>query len=366
MLRKAYLLLWLALLFPLAQAAPTVQFNSATYEVNEGDGYVTITVTRVGDGKASVKVVTSKGTAKKGKDFEKTTKKLKWDDGDDSDKTFTVTIFDDSGAEGDETFALKLKKAKGAMLGNPATAEVTIIDDDGSSTEPGALQFSSATYSVDENGGALNVIVSRVGGNDGKASAKVVTSKGTAKKGKDFEKTTKKLKWDDGDDSDKTFTVAIIDDTEVESDETFALKLKKAKGAMLGNPTTTEVTIIDDDGSSTEPGVLQFSSATYSVDENGGALNVTVSRVGGNDGKASAKVVTSNGTAKKGKDFEKTTKKLKWDDGDDSDKTFTVAIIDDTEVESDETFALKLKKAKGAMLGNPTTAEVTIIDSGAN
>jgi hypothetical protein len=46
MLKKAYVL-WLfglALLSPLAQAQ-TVQFESATYEVNEGEGTVSINVT---------------------------------------------------------------------------------------------------------------------------------------------------------------------------------------------------------------------------------------------------------------------------------------------------------------------------------
>jgi hypothetical protein len=43
MLRKAYLLLWLAWLFPLAQAAPstspgTLQFSSAAYIVDEMEG----------------------------------------------------------------------------------------------------------------------------------------------------------------------------------------------------------------------------------------------------------------------------------------------------------------------------------------
>jgi ribosomal protein L35AE/L33A len=340
----------------------TLQFSSAAYEIGEGDGSVEITVTRVGgsDGEASVKAVTSNGTAKSGKDYEKTTKTLKWGDGDATDKTFTVAIFDDNKAEGNETFALKLKNAKGAELDNPKKAEVTIIDDE--ELEPGTLQFSDATYSVNEDGSSIKIAVTRIGGEDGAVSVDCISSDGTATAGNDYIGIINTLSWSDQDDGDKTCTVQILDDEDFEGNETFNLTLEnETGGAAIGEQDSAVVTITDDD-ESVDPGTLQFSYAMYSVGEGDGTVEITVTRVGGSSGKASVKAVASNGTAKKNKDFEKTTKTLKWDDGEAGDKSFAVAIIDDSEVEGDETFKLKLKKNDGAKLGDQKKAEVTIID----
>jgi hypothetical protein len=346
-----------------SQLPGTLQFSSATYDVNEGDGTVKITVTRVdgSDGAASVKVVTSNDTAKKNKDYKKTTKTLKWDDGDTSDQTFTVAIIDDDKFEDDETFKLKLKNAKGAKLGNPKQAEVTITDDD-STYEPGTLQFSEAMSSVDEDAGSVTITVSRVGGSDGAISVKCKSSDDTATAWEDYIAVSKTLNWGDGDTGNKTFTVSINNDTEVENNETFSLNLENATGgATTGDPDTTVVTIIDDDSTS-EPGTLQFSFATYDVDEGDGYVTITVTRVDGSSGKAAVKVVTSDDSAVKNDDYKKVSKKLKWKDGEAGEKTVTVEIIDDTQPEADETFELKLKKAEGVELGSPKKAEVTIID----
>jgi hypothetical protein len=337
----------------------TLQFSSAMYEVGEGGGTATITVTRVdgSDGIASVKVGTGNGTAKKNKDYKKIAETLEWSDGDSSAKTFTVPIINDNEYEDDETFKLKLKNAKGAELGNPKKAEVTIIDDD---YKPGTLQFSYATYSVNEDGGSVDVAVTRAGGSDGAISVRCKSSDGNATAGEDYYAVFETLNWGYGDTDDKTCTASIVDDTDVEDDETFSLSLKNPTGgAEIGDPDTAIVTIFDNDE---QPGTLQFSSDTYYAGENGGPVVITVIRVDGSDGAASVKVVSSDGTAKKNKDYIKTTKKLKWNDGDAYPKTFTVDIIDDNKVEGDETFKLTLKKAEGAELGNPKKVEVIIID----
>jgi hypothetical protein len=339
-----------------------LQFSEATYEVVEGEGVVaTITVTRVGGsyGEASVQYATKDGSAQAGLDYIEISGTLSWGDGDTDPKTFTVDIIDDSEYEDNETFTLKLKKVEGATIGEPGTAEVTIIDDGHGNT----LQFSNATYSVDEDGGSVDITVTRVDGKDGAVSVDYISSDGTATAGADYTTVSGTLNWGDQDDEDKTFTVEIFDDADFEGDETFNMTLENATGgADIGDPSTAKVTIIDDDSES-EPGTLQFSSATYDVGEGDGTVMITVTRVDGSYGEASVKAVTKNDTAKSGKDYEKTTKKLKWDDGEAGDKTFTVDIIDDSKNEGDETFALKLKKAEGAELGKPKKAEVTIADN---
>jgi ribosomal protein L35AE/L33A len=341
----------------------TLQFSEAEYSVGEAGSSVKITVTRKNgsDGPVSVDFATTNGTAEAGTDYISINPTLSWGDGDSSKRTFNISIIDDEDFEGDETFNLILSNPKGATIGDPGTAEVTIIDNDEPSQEPGTLQFSKAEYSVDENGGLIEITVTRKNGSDGAVTVNFATANDSAKAGKDYIGIDAKISWSDGDSSKRTLNISILDDVEVEGNETFDLELSNPTGgATLGAQDTAVVTIIDDDVE--DPGTLQFSAADYSVGEGDGSVEITVTRMDGSSGAASVKVVTSNGTAKKNKDYEKTAEKLKWDDGEAGSKTFTVAILDDSKDEGDETFKLKLKKAKGAELGSQIKAEVTIID----
>jgi ribosomal protein L35AE/L33A len=339
------------------------KFSKAEYSVEEGEGTVTLKVSRVygDDGAVTVDYAAFDETAEAGEDYAGVSSTLYWKDGNDSEKTITIAIIDDTDFEDDETFIMALSNPTGgAQLGIPNTAKVTITDND-DKPAPGTLQFSEAKYSVIENGGTAILPVTRIKGSEGTVSVQCISSDGSAKAGEDYIEASGKLIWGDGDTSEKECMVTILDDTFYEGNETLKLTLKNATGgAKIGKPKKAVVTIIDDDDAR---GTLQFSSAEYVVKENGGSVKITVTRINGSEGEASVKAVTGKGTAKKNKDFKKTAVKLKWKDGDSSDKSFTVKIIDDNETESTETFEVKLKKAKGADLSNPKKAEVTIIDN---
>jgi hypothetical protein len=117
-----------------APAAPgALQFSAATYSVGEGAGTATITVTRTGgsDGVVGVTYATADGTAAAGSDYTATTGTLSWNAGDAAAKSFTVAITNDTAPESNETVALALSAATGgATLGAPASATLTILDDD--------------------------------------------------------------------------------------------------------------------------------------------------------------------------------------------------------------------------------------------
>jgi plastocyanin len=113
-------------------------------------------------------------------------------------------------------------------------------------TGAGTLELSPAAYTVEENAGAVTVVVQRLGGSEGAASVKYTTGNGSAKVNKDFTKRSGTLSWAAGDSEPKTIEVAVRNDTSREEDETFTVKLSKATGASLGASTAT-VTIHDDD-----------------------------------------------------------------------------------------------------------------------
>jgi endonuclease G len=111
------------------------------------------------------------------------------------------------------------------------------------------------------------------------------------------------------------------------------------------------------------PGALRFSSATYSVAENGGSISITVSRTGGSDGAVSINYATSNNSATSGEDYTAASGTLSFANGETS-KSFSVAILDDAEFEGDETVNLALSSpAGGATLGTPNTATLTITEN---
>jgi hypothetical protein len=116
-----------------AMAPGTLQLAAATQNANEAAGAITITVTRAGGstGAVSATLATATGTAVAGQDFSAVTTTVAFAAGDASAKTVSVPITNDVLAESAETFTVTLSSASGgASVGTPASATITIQDDD--------------------------------------------------------------------------------------------------------------------------------------------------------------------------------------------------------------------------------------------
>lgn len=125
----------------------TVQFSAASYTANEADGAVVLNVTRTGDTStaSNVQYATSNGTASDRTRYEAAFGTLRFAPGETS-KTITVLLIDNALVEGDQTFNVTLSNAIGSGLGAPATATVTIRDND---TSPSATNpIDSAQFFV--------------------------------------------------------------------------------------------------------------------------------------------------------------------------------------------------------------------------
>lgn len=114
-------------------ASPGVlQFSAPYYQVSEGVGKATITVTRTGGSLGSVAVhyFTRNGTARARADYTATAGTLVFADGETS-QTFTVTIRDDARVEALESIRLYLNHVTGgARLGIPRISRINILDND--------------------------------------------------------------------------------------------------------------------------------------------------------------------------------------------------------------------------------------------
>lgn len=110
-------------------------------------------------------------------------------------------------------------------------------------------------------------------------------------------------------------------------------------------------------------GSLQFSASSYSVNKSGGGAPITVTRLGDTSGAVAVDYATGNGTASDSRDYTPAFGTLSFAAGEAS-KTFNVLIIDNAYVEGTETVNLTLSNpVGGAVLANPSTAALTIIDN---
>ncbi|HSE30179.1 MAG TPA: PQQ-dependent sugar dehydrogenase, partial [Pyrinomonadaceae bacterium] len=129
--------------FGTSSSASSIQFSATKYVVNETAASVAVTVTRLGStsGAATVDYTTTDtdnftvnctnvaGNAFGRCDFATSVDTLTFAPGETS-KSFVIPIINDGWAEGDETFGVMLSNVTGATLGSPATAQVTITDNE--------------------------------------------------------------------------------------------------------------------------------------------------------------------------------------------------------------------------------------------
>jgi photosystem II stability/assembly factor-like uncharacterized protein len=123
------------------------------------------------------------------------------------------------------------------------------------------IQFGAPTYSFNEGVGDATIMVTRTGDTSSAVSvdyrttdadtftvgcADTVNNQGAAYARCDFATAVGTLSFAAGE-TTKTISVPIIDDTFVETAETFQVVLSNPVGASLGSPSTATVTIVDND-----------------------------------------------------------------------------------------------------------------------
>jgi hypothetical protein len=348
----------------------SVQLSSPVYDAGEADGTATVTVTlsHAVDADVTVAYATADSDAVAGSDYTDTHGTLTFignlNNGGtgQTSKTIQIPILQDADAEDPEALTLALSNAlpgSSSVLGAPATAAVTIADDD----PPGVIDFRSLRYDVAETGGQAVVTVERVGGVGGAVSVEYRTSDGSATAGADYAETSGTLSWAAGDGGDKTFTVPVTWDGRAEGTESISLALTNPGGGADQGPNSAAVIRIGDDGAS---GPLALSAGAYQVGEAGGLVTITATRSGGSlGGPVSVDYATADGTATASSDYAAAAGTLTFGPGETS-KSFTVQVTSDAVHEGDEAFQVKLSNAAGgASLGSPAGATVTITDDDA-
>lgn len=294
-------------------------------------------------------------TATAGVDYTAQSGSLTFNPGGPFSQVVNVPILGDENIETNEQIGLRLSSPTGGATILKELGTGTIIEDD--VPIPGEFQFSSTTYNVNEDAGPATLQVNRVNGSDGAVSVQVIdTGAGTAVSPTDYTSDSYTLSFADGETS-KTFDVVIGSDLVEELDETVVYQLTNATGgASIGSPSTATLTIVNDD----EAGVFVLDSATYSVSEATGSVDITVNRTTGQDGAVTVDFATVGTTATAGSDFTDASQTLSFANGEAS-KVITITVADDAFFEADEEVNISLSNPTGgAELGSPSTAVLTL------
>src|SRR5262249_48086121 len=188
-------------------------------------------------------------------------------------------------------------------------------------------------------------------------SVKYSTADGTATAGSDYQTNSGTVTIPAG---QKTASVTVLaqGDTTAEVDETFFVNLASPDNAVIGKAKGTG-TILNDDG--VVAATFDFSQLNYTVNEDLGALTLTVTRTGDTSGAASVDYSTVDGSATQKADFEYRAGTLIFAPGETS-KTFPLLINEDSYVEGNESLTVSLSNPSGGSLGGQSSTTVTILD----
>ena len=234
----------------------------------------------------------------------------------------------------------------------PAAAHVVTVN----YIERPTLQFSAASYNVNEDAGQATIEVRRSGSLVETVTVTYATQDGTAVAGLDYEAMSGQLTFGPNVTS-RTFSVTILDDEIAEGTEYLMLLLSNpSANARLGERSSAQLNILDDEGEPT----VQFSSQSYSVSESAGAAPITVTLFPASVKNVFVEFRTSPGTATPGQDYYDVTRTLRFYPGDTS-HVVEIPIINDTLDEPDETVNLLLSDVVNAELGQ-ASAVLTILD----
>jgi len=139
-----------------------------------------------------------------------------------------------------------------------------------------------------------------------------------------------------------------------------------APGATSSGVISGYIARLSADLATQQPGMLQFSAATYTAADTSGNAAIIVTRTGGSSGAVSVSFATSDGTGKAGADYTTTTQTVNFAAGDTTAKTVSVPVKVNSTVAGNETVNLTLSGPTGAAtLGSPATAVLTITQTAA-
>jgi hypothetical protein len=346
-----------------SDAGDTVQFASPSGSIAESGGTYTVDVEFTAGAVTNINPVevtitpTSGNATGGGVDYTLDTPTVTFPPGSSSGavETVSVSINSDSLDEVNETVTFTLSVTSGGGdPGTQATHTLTITDDDPTPS----LSIADASLAEGNTGSAnmqFTVSLSAVSGQD--VTFDVDTTNGTATAGEDYTAVSTNGVTITAGNLSTIVNVPILTDTLDENNETFTVTLSNLDGATAGTLTATG-TINDDDARPT----ISIDNASLTEQVGNMPFTVSLSTVSGRD--VTFDVDTANGTATAGEDYTAVSTNGVTITAGNLSTTVNVPILEDSEVEGNETFTVTLSNLGSVDLGDGTaTGTITDDDS---
>jgi hypothetical protein len=265
--------------------------------------------------------------------------------------TVTIAPIDDAAAEGAETVLLTVTDTADYDVGTPATATVTILDDDLSTVTVQATDAAAA-----ESGPDLGTFTfSRTGDLAGSLTVSYTVG-GTATGGTDYANTLSTQVTFNPGQASTTRTLTPLLDALLEGEESVTIALTPMPTAyIVGTPAAATIAIADN------VPTLTVSASDAAASEAGDTGTFTFTRTGDLGVSLSVFYVVS-GTATGGTDYANTLSTQVTFNPGQASVTRTVTPFLDALVEGNETVTVALQAGE-YLIGTPNTATVTIADS---
>jgi len=315
----------------------TVEFE------NSGSAKILVERTEGTDGTVSVQYTTADDTAIAGKNYTAQSGTLTFGPGE-IFKSITVPLIDDQTYNGGSTFKVKLSNPAGATLSAITTETVSIIDDE----HPPVLSIVAPFSSVPEGDGGqvdIPIVVKLTGSTTLPVTVNWFWSEepsGLSHGGQ--------LQFAPGE-TQKTVTVSYLANTTPEPDRFLTMSLGTATNATAAAVPPTKITIVDDD-------FAGVSIADASVVESAGKVVVPLQLSRSSLKPVTVTYETRDGTALAGFDYVATRGTITVVPG----SAITIPIINDTVLETMESFEVVLTSVNGGKLERSTAAVIIVDD----
>jgi Calx-beta domain/Bacterial Ig domain len=338
------------------RALLTTASLSAGTSVTEGSQvFVTVMLDEPSEDTVGVYFSTADGSATAGDDYPALSGSI-WFAPGETQSSFAIGTEDDSEDENNETFAVSLTGAAGADLGSPTSATITIHDNDGPPPPPPTPTiYLSVSGSVLE-GNSVQITATLNAASDEWVTLSYATTDGSADSPADYQETSGTITIAPGD-TQASFVISTVDDSDNEPNETFSLVFGQPSGALLGSSSSYSITILASDTPPPPPAI--HLSASGSVTE-GGSVYVTLTIDPPSDQPVSVHYSTNDETATSPSDYNDTSGDISFAPYQ-TQASFTISTNDDSDPEPSETFSVSLDGATGADLAWPSSATITIL-----
>ena len=337
----------------------TASFDMASYTANEGDSFdVTVTLSDSFENTRTLPVVVTPNGEATEADYSVSPEELVFAPGE-TEKTFSVTLVDDTIDDDDETLTLSIDEPHIKSGGTNDTATVNITDNDDPQV---TVSFEQPSYTAAE-GDDVTLTVTLSANPERTVIIPITTvNQGTASDA-DYSGVPSGVTFQSGETS-KSFDFSATQDTEDDDGESVRLGFGSLPDARVsaGTPDETTVNITDDDiPSSVE---VSFGSAAYTVTE-GGTVDVTVILDDDPEQTVTVPIGTINEGGASGSDYSGVPATVTFSSGE-TEKTFTVTATEDNLEDGGEGVKLSfVNLPPEATLGMTSEATVTIINKAA-